>query len=69
VPLGGGQAAMDVKTTSLRQGKSETRFWHKVYKKEVGRVRSDFRVGPINTIAVHSAGTCYESGGEDRSVR
>ncbi|PFH51247.1 hypothetical protein AMATHDRAFT_59551 [Amanita thiersii Skay4041] len=67
VLLGGGQEAMSVTTTSLRQGKFETRFWHKVFEEEVGRVKGHF--GPINTIAVHPAGTCYASGGEDGFVR
>ncbi|KAG5653759.1 translation initiation factor eIF3 subunit [Sphagnurus paluster] len=65
--LGGGQEAMNVTTTSLRQGKFETRFWHKVLEEEVGRVKGHF--GPINTIAVHPAGTCYASGGEDGFIR
>ncbi|KAJ7595911.1 eukaryotic translation initiation factor 3 [Mycena floridula] len=65
--LGGGQEAMAVTTTSLRQGKFETRFWHKIFEEEVGRVKGHF--GPINTIAVHPAGTCYASGGEDGFVR
>lgn len=30
VILGGGQAAMDVTTTSARQGKFEARFYHRV---------------------------------------
>lgn len=30
VVLGGGQAAMDVTTTSARQGKFEARFYHRV---------------------------------------
>ena len=47
VLLGGGQEAMAVTTTSLRQGKFETRFWHKVMEEEVGRVKGHF--GPINT--------------------
>ena len=47
VLLGGGQEAMSVTTTSLRQGKFETRFWHKVFEEEVGRVKGHF--GPINT--------------------
>jgi translation initiation factor 3 subunit I len=38
---------MQVTTTSLRQGKFETRFWHKVFEEEVGRVKGHF--GPINT--------------------
>ncbi|KAF8726089.1 hypothetical protein AX14_008098 [Amanita brunnescens Koide BX004] len=67
VLLGGGQEAMSVTTTSLRQGKFETRFWHKVFEEEVGRVKGHF--GPINTIAVHPAGLCYASGGEDGFVR
>ena len=45
--LGGGQEAMSVTTTSARQGKFETRFWHKVLEEEVGRVKGHF--GPINT--------------------
>ncbi|CAG8749376.1 9912_t:CDS:2, partial [Acaulospora colombiana] len=45
--LGGGQEAMNVTTTSLRQGKFETRFWHKIFEEEVGRVKGHF--GPINT--------------------
>ncbi|KAG1776483.1 WD40-repeat-containing domain protein [Suillus placidus] len=67
VLVGGGQEAMQVTTTSLRQGKFETRFWHKVFEEEVGRVKGHF--GPINTIAVHPAGTSYASGGEDGFVR
>jgi len=65
--LGGGQDAMSVTTTSLRQGKFETRFWHKVFEEEVGRVKGHF--GPINTIAVHPSGKAYASGGEDGFVR
>ena len=52
VLLGGGQEAMSFTTTSLRQGKFETRFWHKVFEEEVGRVKGHF--GPINTYVVHS---------------
>lgn len=40
---------MSVTTTSLRQGKFETRFWHKVFEEEVGRVKGHF--GPVNTYA------------------
>ncbi len=75
---------MKVTTTSLRQGKFETRFWHKIFEEEIGRMKGHF--GPINTyascfpatkfsstcdysIAVHPAGTCYASGGEDGFVR
>ncbi|KAJ5396670.1 hypothetical protein N7509_004783 [Penicillium cosmopolitanum] len=51
VILGGGQAAMDVTTTSARQGKFEARFYHKIFEDEIGRVRGHF--GPLNTIDVH----------------
>ncbi|KAG8882692.1 translation initiation factor eIF3 subunit [Tulasnella sp. 332] len=67
VLIGGGQDAMSVTTTSTRQGKFETRFWHKVFEEEVGRVKGHF--GPINTIAVHPSGKAYASGGEDGFVR
>ncbi|KZV81304.1 putative TIF34-translation initiation factor eIF3, p39 subunit [Exidia glandulosa HHB12029] len=67
VLLGGGQEAMNVTTTSARQGKFETRFWHKIFEEEVGRVRGHF--GPINTLAVHPSGKSYASGGEDGFVR
>jgi len=65
--VGGGQEAMNVTTTSARQGKFETRFWHKIFEEEVGRVKGHF--GPINTIAVHPSGRQYASGGEDGYVR
>ncbi|KAB8229183.1 translation initiation factor eIF3 subunit [Aspergillus alliaceus] len=67
VILGGGQAAMDVTTTSARQGKFEARFYHKVFEDEIGRVRGHF--GPLNTVAVHPSGSAYASGGEDGYVR
>jgi translation initiation factor 3 subunit I len=67
VILGGGQAAMDVTTTSARQGKFEARFYHKIFEDEIGRVKGHF--GPLNTIAVHPLGTGYASGGEDGYVR
>lgn len=67
VILGGGQAAMDVTTTSARQGKFEARFYHKIFEDEIGRVKGHF--GPLNTIAVHPKGTGYASGGEDGYVR
>jgi hypothetical protein len=41
---------MSVTTTSLRQGKFETRFWHKIFEEEVGRVKGHF--GPINTCVI-----------------
>ncbi|KAK8190370.1 eukaryotic translation initiation factor-like protein 3 subunit [Phyllosticta capitalensis] len=67
VILGGGQAAMDVTTTSARQGKFEARFYHKIFEEEIGRVRGHF--GPLNYVAVHPKGTGYCSGGEDGYVR
>lgn len=67
VIVGGGQDARSVTTTSTRSGKFETRFWHRVFEEEVGRVRGHF--GPINTIAVHPEGKCFASGGEDGYVR
>ncbi|CAG8981369.1 hypothetical protein HYALB_00013802 [Hymenoscyphus albidus] len=67
VILGGGQAAMDVTTTSTRQGKFEARFYHKIFEEEIGRVRGHF--GPLNTVAVDPQGKGYASGGEDGYVR
>lgn len=67
VILGGGQAAMDVTTTSSRQGKFEARFYHKVFEDEIGRVKGHF--GPLNTVAVDPLGRGYASGGEDGYVR
>jgi len=67
VIVGGGQDAMSVTTTSARSGKFETRFWHRVFEEEVGRVKGHF--GPINTIAVHPSGKAFASGGEDGYVR
>ncbi|KAK3342986.1 WD40-repeat-containing domain protein [Neurospora tetraspora] len=67
VILGGGQAAMDVTTTSARQGKFEARFYHKIFESEIGRVRGHF--GPLNTVAADPTGKSYASGGEDGYVR
>lgn len=67
VILGGGQAAMDVTTTSARQGKFEARFYHKIFEDEIGRVRGHF--GPLNTVAADPQGKGYASGGEDGYVR
>ncbi|KAF2399593.1 eukaryotic translation initiation factor-like protein 3 subunit [Trichodelitschia bisporula] len=67
VILGGGQAAMDVTTTSARQGKFEARFYHKIFEEEIGRVRGHF--GPLNYVAVDPQGKSYASGGEDGYVR
>jgi translation initiation factor 3 subunit I len=65
--LGGGQDAMDVTTSSARQGKFETRFFHLVFGDELGRVKGHF--GPINTIAFTKCGRGFASGGEDGYVR
>jgi len=67
VILGGGQDAMSVTTTGSRAGKFESRFWHKLFEEEVGRVKGHF--GPINTLAVHPQGKAYASGAEDGFVR
>lgn len=67
VILGGGQDAMNVTTTSSRAGKFESRFWHKLFEEEIGRVKGHF--GPINTLAVHPQGRAYASGAEDGFVR
>ncbi|KAI0000053.1 WD40-repeat-containing domain protein [Russula vinacea] len=65
--IGWRSGGMSVTTTSIRQGKFEARFWHRIFEEEVGRVKGHF--GPLNTIAVHPAGTAYASGGEDGFVR
>jgi translation initiation factor 3 subunit I len=67
VILGGGQEAMNVTTTSARQGKFEARFWHKVFEEECATLPGHF--GPLNTIAVSPNGKVYASGGEDGYVR
>ncbi|KDN41228.1 putative TIF34-translation initiation factor eIF3, p39 subunit [Tilletiaria anomala UBC 951] len=67
VIVGGGQDAMNVTTTSARQGRFETRFWHKVFEEECARLPGHF--GPINTIAIHPFGKAFASGGEDGYVR
>ncbi|ANB14087.1 translation initiation factor eIF3 subunit i [Sugiyamaella lignohabitans] len=67
IVIGGGQEARDVTTTAAREGKFESRFYHKLFEDEVGRVKGHF--GPINTIVIHPKGTGYASGGEDGFVR
>ncbi|QIX01310.1 hypothetical protein AMS68_006827 [Peltaster fructicola] len=67
VLLGGGQAAMDVTTTSARQGKFEARLYHRVFEEEIGRIRGHF--GPLNYVAIDPTGRSYASGGEDGYVR
>lgn len=67
VVLGGGQEAMNVTTTSTKQGKFDARFFHLIFEDEFGRVRDHF--GPINSVAFHPDGKSYSSGGEDGFVR
>ncbi|KAI7830053.1 eukaryotic translation initiation factor 3 subunit I [Kickxella alabastrina] len=67
VVLGGGQDSSQVTTTSSRQGKFESRFYHKIFEDEVGRVKGHF--GPINSLAVQPDGKAFASGGEDGYVR
>ncbi|GAV07053.1 hypothetical protein RvY_16941 [Ramazzottius varieornatus] len=65
--LGGGQEAMQVTTTDIRQGKFEARFFHMVFEEEFGRVKGHF--GPINSVAFHPDGNSFSTGGEDGYVR
>lgn len=67
VVLGGGQDAMDVTTTSARQGKFDARFFHLVFEEEFARLKGHF--GPINSLAFHPNGKSFSSGGEDGYVR
>ncbi|SSD59194.1 probable Eukaryotic translation initiation factor 3 subunit I [Saccharomycodes ludwigii] len=67
VILAGGQDAKDVTTTSSREGRFESRFFHKIFEDEIGRVSGHF--GPINYVAVSPQGTSFVSGGEDGFVR
>jgi len=67
VVLGGGQDAMEVTTTSTRQGKFDSRFFHLIYEEEFARVKGHF--GPINSLAFHPDGKSYATGGEDGFVR
>lgn len=54
---------MAVTTTSLRQGKFETRFWHKIFEEEVGRVKGHF--GPVNTLVMLYSGDPLSSAAAD----
>ncbi|CAN6597128.1 eukaryotic translation initiation factor 3 subunit I [Trichomonascus vanleenenianus] len=67
VILGGGQEAKDVTTTSSREGKFQSRFYHKLFEDELGNVKGHF--GPINTVVVHPKGTSFASGSEDGYIR
>ncbi|KAF0291723.1 Eukaryotic translation initiation factor 3 subunit I [Amphibalanus amphitrite] len=67
IVLGGGQDAMDVTTTSSRQGKFEARFYHLIFEEEFARVKGHF--GPINSLMFHPDGKSFASGGEDGYIR
>ncbi|XP_066587157.1 eukaryotic translation initiation factor 3 subunit I [Prorops nasuta] len=67
VVLGGGQDAMDVTTTSARQGKFDSRFFHLVFEEEFARLKGHF--GPINSLAFHPNGRSFATGGEDGYIR
>lgn len=67
VVLGGGQEAMDVTTTSVKDGKFDSRFFHLVFEEEFARVKGHF--GPINSLAFHPNGESFSSGGEDGYIR
>mmetsp|Transcript_13202 Transcript_13202/g.40661 ORF Transcript_13202/g.40661 Transcript_13202/m.40661 type:complete len:346 (+) Transcript_13202:162-1199(+) len=67
--VGGGQDAMSVTTTSGRQGKFDTQFFHLAYPDdgEFGRVKGHF--GPINALAISPDGKSFCSGAEDGYIR
>lgn len=65
--IGGGQEASQVTLTSSRQGKFESKFFHKVYAEEFGTVRGHF--GPVNAVAYHPDGRAFVTGGEDGYIR
>lgn len=67
VVLGGGQEAMDVTTSSTKQGKFDAKFYHLVFEEEFSRVKGHF--GPINSVKFHPDGESFSSGGEDGYVR
>lgn len=67
VVLGGGQEAMSVTTTDIRQGQFQARFFHMVFEEEFAGVKGHF--GPINSLAFHPDGKSFATGGEDGFVR
>lgn len=67
VMLGGGQDHHEVTTTDSRQGKFVTRFYHKIYEAEIGRVKGHF--APVNTLAFHPDGKSFATGGEDGFIK
>ena len=58
---------LQVTLTSSRQGKFESKFFHKVYAEEFGTVRGHF--GPVNAVAYHPDGRGFVTGGEDGYIR
>lgn len=58
---------LQVTLTSSRQGKFESKFFHKVYAEEFGTVRGHF--GPVNAVAYHPDGRAFVTGGEDGYIR
>eukprot|EP01024_Parvocaulis_polyphysoides_P036385 TRINITY_DN32355_c1_g1_i5.p1 TRINITY_DN32355_c1_g1~~TRINITY_DN32355_c1_g1_i5.p1 ORF type:complete len:329 (-),score=42.77 TRINITY_DN32355_c1_g1_i5:440-1426(-) len=67
IVMGGGQDAADVTTTAGAAGGFESRFCHKIYEEEFGRVRGHF--GPVNTVTYSPDGRSFVTGGEDGFVR
>ena len=67
VVLGGGQEAMSVTTTDIRQGQFQARFFHMIFEEEFAGVKGHF--GPINSLAFHPDGKSFATGGEDGFVR
>jgi len=66
IVLGGGQDASQV-TTTTTQERFDSRFYHKIYETEIGKVGGHF--GPINAVAFSPDGKQYTSGGEESVVR
>lgn len=65
--MAGGQDASSVTTTADAAGGFETRFFHKIYEDEFGRVRGHF--GPVNSVTFSPDGKSFVTGGEDGFVR
>ena len=63
VILAGGQEARDVTTTSAKQGRFQSRFFHKIFEMEIGRVAGHF--GPVNSVIANPDGKSFATGGEE----